>query len=191
MKLILASGSPYRKELLERLRIPFTVVSPDVDESPLPGEFPEALAKRLARSKAQAVADNSPQAVVIGSDQVATLDGRTPIGKPGSLAKARRQLAAASGRTMHFYTAFAVLAPGHAPIEHCVPVAVAFRELDSARIDRYLALEQPLDCAGSAKCEGLGIALLDSIRTDDPTALIGLPLILLAKALVRLGMPAI
>lgn len=191
MKLILASGSPYRKELLERLRIPFTVVSPDVDESPLPGEFPEALAKRLARSKAQAVADNSPQAVVIGSDQVATLDGKTPIGKPGSLAKARQQLAAASGRTMHFYTAFAVLAPGNAPIEHCVPVAVAFRELDSARIDRYLALEQPLDCAGSAKCEGLGIALLDSIRTDDPTALIGLPLILLAKALVRLGMPAI
>ena len=189
MKLILASGSPYRKQLLERLQIPFTVLSPDIDESPLAGELPQALAKRLARSKAQAIAAGSSQSVVIGADQVATLDGKTSIGKPGSLESARRQLAAASGRTMRFHTALAVIAPGHALIEHCVPVAVTFRTLTSAEIDHYLALEQPFDCAGSAKCEGLGIALLDSIRTDDPTALIGLPMMLLADALRRVGMP--
>jgi septum formation protein len=191
MKLILASSSPYRKELLARLRMPFCAIAPEIDESPLPGELPAALAGRLAMSKGQSVAGRFPQAVVIGADQVATLDGATPIGKPGTLTRARRQLESASGRTMHFFTAFAVLAPGHGAIEHCVPVAVRFRHLGRAEIDRYLALEEPLDCAGAAKCEGLGIALLESIHTDDPTALIGLPLMLLAKALGRIGMPPI
>jgi septum formation protein len=187
--LILASSSPYRKALLERLRIPFGVVAPDVDESPHERELPEALARRLARAKARWVAAASPSCVVIGSDQVASLDGRTPIGKPGSLENARRQLAAASGATMRFHTAFTLMAPGRPPIEHCVPVVVEFRALDSAEIDRYLALEQPFDCAGSARCEGLGIALLRSIRTDDPTALIGLPLMLVAEALREVGLP--
>ena len=188
--LILASSSPYRKELMERLRIPFTVVRPEVDETPQEGEEPAMLARRLAHSKAQVVAARSPTSVVIGSDQVATLDGITPVGKPGTLENARRQLAAASGRTMHFHTAFTLLAPGHLAIEGCVPVTVDFRVLDSAEIDRYLALEQPFDCAGSARCEGLGIALLRSIRTDDPTALIGLPLMQVAAALRTVGMPA-
>jgi septum formation protein len=189
MKLILASGSPYRKQLLERLRIPFAVITPDIDETPRAGESPESLARRLAYAKAEAVAAEAPSSVVIGSDQVATLDGSTPIGKPGSLENARRQLAAASGRTMYFHTAFTVIAPEHPPIQRCVPVAVRFRNLDGAEIDRYLALEQPFDCAGAARCEGLGIALLESIRTDDPTALIGLPLMLLAQALRHVGMP--
>lgn len=191
MKLILASGSPYRKQLLERLQIPFGVSTPDIDESAHAGELPQALAIRLARAKAQAVAAAEPHSVVIGSDQVASLDAAHPIGKPGTLSNARRQLAAASGRTMFFYTAFAVVAPGHPLIQHCVPVAVAFRTLTSREIDRYLALEQPFDCAGAAKCEGLGIALLSSIRTDDPTALIGLPLILLSDALRQVGLSAI
>jgi septum formation protein len=187
--LLLASSSPYRKALLERLRLPFGVVAPEVDESPNAGEAPDALARRLARAKADAVAAVSPpHCIVIGSDQVATLDGSTPIGKPGSLENARRQLAAASGKTMHFYTAFTLLAPHRSPIEHCVPVAVEFRVLDAVEIDRYLALEQPLDCAGSARCEGLGISLLKRISTDDPTALIGLPLMLVAEALREVGM---
>ena len=189
MKLILASGSPYRRELLARLRIPFEVQAPDIDEAPLPQEAPRSLAERLARSKAEAVAAAAPGSIVIGSDQVATLDGVTPIGKPGSHEAARRQLQAASGRVMHFHTAFAVLAPGHAAIAGCAPVAVEFRHLDDPEIERYLVLEQPFDCAGAAKCEGLGIALLKSIRTDDPTALIGLPLMQVADALRRVGLP--
>jgi septum formation protein len=188
MKLILASGSPYRRELLARLRIPFETQPPDIDESPRPQELPQALALRLARAKADAVAATSPASVVIGSDQVATLDGRTPIGKPGTFEVARRQLAAASDRTMRFYTAFVLIAPGRAPLEECVPVEVDFRRLDEAEIDRYLALEQPFDCAGAAKCEGLGIALLKRIRTDDPTALIGLPLMRVADALRQAGL---
>jgi septum formation protein len=191
MKLILASGSPYRRELLARLRLPFEVQAPDIDEAPRAGEAPRSLAERLARQKAQAIATASPGSIVIGSDQVATLDGATPIGKPGTHDAARRQLQAASGRVMHFHTAFALLAPGQAAIEGCVPVAVEFRRLDDAEIERYLALEQPLDCAGAAKCEGLGIALLKSIRTDDPTALIGLPLMQVANALRRVGLSPI
>ena len=191
MKLILASSSPYRKELLARLCVPFESISPDIDESPRQGEVPEALARRLSLAKAQAIAAAAPEDLVIGSDQVATLNGKDPIGKPGTIENARRQLAAASGKTMHFYTAFTLLSPHHAPIEHCVPIEVRFRKFEAAEIDRYLALEQPLDCAGSAKCEGLGIALLESIRTDDPTALIGLPLMLVADALRRVGLPPI
>ena len=189
MKLILASGSPYRRELLARLRIPFDVQAPDIDEAPRAQEAPPALARRLARTKAETIATASPGCIVIGSDQVATLDGVTPIGKPGTHAAACRQLQAASGRIMHFHTAFVVLAPGCPAIEGCVPVAVEFRRLGDAEIERYLALEQPFDCAGAAKCEGLGIALLKSIRTDDPTALIGLPLMQVAEALRQVGLP--
>jgi len=188
MKLILASSSPYRRELLARLRVPFEVKAPAVDESPRALEPPQALARRLARCKAQAVADLAPGSVVIGSDQVATLDDRTPIGKPGTLEAARRQLAAASGRVMQFHTAFALLAPGGIAIEGCVPVAVEFRRLEADEIERYLSLEQPFDCAGAAKCEGLGIALLKRIRTDDPTALVGLPLMQVADALRQVGL---
>jgi len=187
MTLILASGSPYRRELLGRLHLPFEVVAPEVDETPAPGERPAALAQRLARAKAQAVAASRPRAIVIGSDQVATLDGRSPIGKPGSHERAREQLRAASGRAMQFHTAFAVAAPGRPLVEATVPVTVRFRELDDAEIDRYLGLEQPFDCAGAARCEGLGISLLEAIHTEDPTALVGLPLIQLAASLRQLG----
>jgi septum formation protein len=187
MTLILASGSPYRRELLGRLHLPFEVVAPEVDETPAPGERPGARAPRLARAKAQAVAASRPRAIVIGSDQVATLDGRSPIGKPGSHERAREQLRAASGRAMQFHTAFAVAAPGRPLMEATVPVTVRFRELDDAEIDRYLGLEQPFDCAGAARCEGLGISLLEAIHTEDPTALVGLPLIQLAASLRQLG----
>lgn len=188
MELILASGSPYRRDLLARLGLPFRVVVPAVDESARDGEPPAALSVRLARAKAIAVAAREPGAVVVASDQVATLDDMTPIGKPGSLERAREQLAAASGRTMRFHTAFAVVAPGSLPIEERIDVTVRFRHLTPAAIERYLVLERPFDCAGAAKCEGLGIALLESISTDDPTALIGLPLIRLAAALRRVGL---
>ena len=175
--LILGSTSRYRRELLERLRVPFTVQSPEVDESPLPGEQPAALALRLALAKAHAVAALHPQAVVIGADQVADLDGE-PIGKPGTHERAVAQLRRMRGRNVVFQTAVAVVC--HATgfeRSALVPVTVRFRMLDDAEIERYLRLEQPYDCAGSAKCETLGIALLDAIESDDPTALVGLPLI--------------
>ncbi|MGE0802651.1 MAG: Maf family nucleotide pyrophosphatase [Lautropia sp.] len=187
MELILASSSPYRRALLERLALPFSVDPPALDETPQAGERPRPLALRLARAKAAAVAARRPGAVVIGSDQVATLDGMTPIGKPGGLAEARRQLAAASGRSLQFHTAFCVAAPGRTPIVECVDVVVRYRDLGAAEIDRYLTLEQPFDCAGSAKAEGLGIALLAAIDSDDPTALIGLPLIRLVAVLRSVG----
>jgi septum formation protein len=174
--LILASTSRYRRELLARLRIAFDVVAPAVDETPQPGEAPAALAQRLARAKAQAVAAQHPQAVVIGSDQVAELDGQA-IGKPGSHERAVAQLRAMSGRRVVFHTAVAVVcaARGFADVR-LAPVTVHFRSLDDAQIERYLRLEQPYDCAGSAKSESLGIALLEAIDSDDPTALVGLPL---------------
>ena len=186
-RLILASTSPYRRELLERLRLPFEVQAPDADETPAPGESPAELASRLALAKAASVGRLAPDAVIIGSDQVATLDGREPIGKPGNAARARLQLRAASGQLMRFHTAFAVLAPGRAPIAETVLIDVRFRVLSDAEIDRYLELDQPFDCAGSARSEGLGIALLESMTTDDPTALIGLPLIRVAAALRSVG----
>ena len=175
--LVLGSTSRYRRELLQRLRLPFTVASPEVDEVPLPGEAPAALALRLALAKARAVAAQHPQAVVIGADQVADLAGE-PIGKPGDHARATVQLRRLSGQTVVFQTALAVVrrATGFEQAL-CVPVTVRFRHLGDAEIERYLRLEQPYDCAGSAKCETLGIALLDAIHSDDPTALIGLPLI--------------
>jgi septum formation protein len=180
--LVLASGSPYRRELLERLRLPFTAWSPEVDESVLPGERPAATAVRLARLKAQAGARRWPQAWIIGSDQVADVDGRA-VSKPGTLDNARSQLRELSGRAVVFHTALALAAPGGGLHERIVDTEVAFRRLSGADIERYLAREPALDCAGSAKSEGLGIALLERLAGDDPTALVGLPLIALAQLL--------
>ena len=186
--LILGSTSRYRRELLERLRIPFEVRSPDIDESPLPGEAPAALASRLALAKAQAVAARHPGAVVIGSDQVADLDGQ-PVGKPGSHERAVEQLRAMSGRSVVFQTAVAVVRrdSGFAG-SALVPVTVRFRSLGEAEIERYLRIEQPYDCAGSAKSETLGIALLEAIESNDPTALVGLPLIKTCELLRAAGL---
>ena len=175
--LILASTSRYRRELLARLRVPFECVAPGVDESALAQETPARLASRLARAKAQAVASRRPDAVVIGADQVADLDGET-IGKPGSHERAVGQLRRMSGRTVVFQTAVAVVQASRGFVaEVLVPVAVRFRSLDAATIETYLRAEQPYDCAGSAKSEGIGLALLEAVEADDPTALIGLPLI--------------
>ena len=185
--LILASTSRYRRELLERLRLPFNVQAPQVDETPLPGEAPAALSERLALAKARAVAVQQPQAWVIGSDQVADLDG-SPVGKPGQHDAAVAQLRAMSGRSVVFQTGLALVAPGFERVVR-VPVTVRFRELTDAEIETYLRLEQPYDCAGSAKSEGLGIALLDAIESTDPTALIGLPLIQVCQLLRASGYP--
>lgn len=186
--LILASTSRYRRELLARLRLPFDVHAPDVDETPLPGETPLALAQRLALSKANTIAARFPDAIVIGSDQVADLDGE-PLGKPGDHARATAQLRRMRGRTLVFQTAVAVVcgAIGFARSD-VAPVRVVFRSLDDAAIESYLLAETPYDCAGSAKSEGLGIALLDAIDSDDPTALIGLPLIRTARMLRAAGL---
>jgi septum formation protein len=185
--LILASTSRYRRELLERLRLPFTVESPEVDETPLPGEPPATLAQRLSLAKARAVAAKHPEAVVIGSDQVADLDG-TPVGKPGTHERAVQQLRAMSGRSVVFQTGVAVVcaSSGFAGAA-LVPVTVRFRPLNHAEIERYLRTEQPYDCAGSAKSETLGIALLDAIESDDPSALVGLPLIRTCALLRQAG----
>jgi septum formation protein len=175
--LVLGSTSRYRQELLQRLRIPFSVAAPNVDETPLAGETPATLALRLALAKARAVASAFPQAVVIGSDQVADLDG-VPLGKPGTHERAVAQLRQMRGRTVIFQTAVAVvcLASGFEQAS-LASVNVRFRQLSDEAIENYLQAEQPYDCAGSAKSEGLGIALLEAIDSDDPTALIGLPLI--------------
>jgi septum formation protein len=187
-RLILASTSRYRRELLERLRLPFEALSPDTDETPLPGEAPAALAERLALAKARALATRFPDAVVIGADQVADVDG-VAIGKPGTHERAVQQLRAMSGRTIVFQTALAVVraAIGFAEVRRA-PVAVRFRTLGDEEIEFYLRTEQPYDCAGSAKCETLGIALLEAIDSDDPTALIGLPLIRTAQLLRAAGL---
>jgi septum formation protein len=186
--LVLGSSSRYRRELLERLRLPFTVAAPETDETPLPGEAPRTLALRLALAKAQAVAALHPEAVVIGSDQVADLDGE-PLGKPGNHARASAQLRRMGGHTVVFQTAVAVVcaASGFSEVD-IAPVEVRFRPLDDATIERYLRAEQPYDCAGSAKSEGLGIALLDAIVSDDPTALVGLPLIRTCRMLRAAGL---
>ena len=184
--LILASTSRYRQELLTRLRLPFEAVAPEVDETPLAGEVPAALAERLALAKARAVASLHPHAVVIGSDQVADLVGE-PLGKPGSHAAARAQLQRMSGREVVFQTAVAVVAPGLAAIERA-EVRVRLRPLSDREIETYLLADQPYDCAGSAKVESLGIALLDAVVSDDPTALIGLPLIRTCQLLRRAGL---
>ena len=183
--LILASTSRYRRELLERLRLNFSIVAPEVDETPLPAEAPAVLAQRLALAKAQAVARLHPQALVIGSDQVADLQGQC-LGKPGDHDKAVAQLRAMRGREVIFQTAVALVAPGLV-LQELAQVQVRFRDLADQEIERYLRAEPPYDCAGSAKSEGLGIALLDSIDSDDPTALIGLPLIRTCRLLRQAG----
>jgi septum formation protein len=184
---VLGSTSRYRRELMERLRIPFTVAAPDVDETPAAGESPRDLALRLALAKAKAVAAQHPEAVVIGSDQVADLAGQ-PLGKPGEHARAVQQLQQMRGQTVIFQTALAVvcLATGFEAVD-LAAVRVVFRDLSDEDIEAYLHIEKPYDCAGSAKSEGLGIALLESIDNDDPTALVGLPLIRTARLLRQAG----
>lgn len=186
-ELILASTSRYRRELLARLRLPFSIRAPEVDESVRPGESPAAVAGRLALEKARAVAAAQPAAVVIGSDQVADLDGRA-IGKPGSHDRAREQLQAMSGRTLVFQTAVAVVCIERGyEARAIVPVTVRVRTLADAEIEHYLRTETPYDCAGSAKVETLGIALLEAVESDDPTALVGLPLIRTCEMLRAVG----
>ena len=186
-RLILGSSSVYRRALLQRLRLPFEVVVPEVDEAPRADEAPANLATRLALEKAREVAQRQPGAVVIGADQVADLDG-VALGKPGNHAGAVAQLQAMRGRWVVFHTAVAVLRPatGFEQVQ-LAPVRVRLRALSDADIAHYLALEQPYDCAGSAKCETLGIALLDAIESDDPTALVGLPLIRTCRMLREAG----
>lgn len=184
---ILGSTSRYRREMLSRLRLPFDVQPPEVDETPHPGEAPAALAARLALAKARAVAERFPEAIVIGSDQVADLDGE-PLGKPGDHERATVQLRRMSGRTLVFQTALAVVCQRTGFVQQdLAPVRVTFRTLSDAAIEHYLRAEQPYDCAGSAKSEGLGIALLDAIDNDDPTALVGLPLIRTCRMLRAAG----
>ena len=185
-RLILASTSVYRREMLARLRLPFTAIPPEVDETPQPGETPEALAMRLAQAKALAVAQQNPGCVVIGSDQVATVDG-TPIGKPGSHDKAREQLRRLSGQLVEFHSALAIT-DGTRIESRDVITACQFRELSDAAIESYLLRERPYDTAGSAKAESLGIALMAEMRSDDPTAIIGLPLIALTAMLAGFGL---
>ena len=186
-QLILGSTSRYRRELLARLNTPFTVVGPDVDETPAVREAPRALALRLALAKARAVAALHPEAVVIGSDQVADLNG-TPLGKPGTHERAVLQLQRMRGQTVVFQTAVAVVCAATQFEEvDLAAVKVQFRDLSDAEIESYLRTEQPYDCAGSAKSEGLGIALLASIDNDDPTALVGLPLIRTCRMLRAAG----
>jgi septum formation protein len=186
-QLILGSTSRYRRELLARLHLPFDVVAPEVDETPRASETPREIALRLALAKAQAVSAKFPQAVVIGSDQVADFNGE-PMGKPGSHERATLQLRQMRGHTVVFQTALAVtcLARGFSQVD-LAPVKVTFRQLSDAEIETYLLAETPYDCAGSAKSEGLGIALLESIDSDDPTALVGLPLIRTCRMLRAAG----
>lgn len=185
MPLILASTSRYRRELLERLHLPFHVARPDVDESPQPEETPPALAQRLAQAKALAIATQYPESWIIGSDQVAALGGQA-LGKPGTRENAISQLTAMSGREIRFHTAVC-LARGEALFEAMDTTLVRFRTLEADEIARYVDTEQPLDCAGSFKSEGLGIALFEHIESRDPTALIGLPLIALSRMLREAG----
>jgi len=184
--LILASTSRYRRELLTRLRVPFECIAPEVDEALRVGELPQSRALRLAHAKAEAVATAYPNAVVIGSDQVAAM-GDAVLRKPGSVTRACAQLAQLSGHQADFHTAVVVKAPASQTQAHCDHTWVQFRKLDVESIERYVAAEQPIDCAGAFKCEGLGIALFVAIHNQDPTALIGLPLIALASMLRELG----
>ena len=184
-QIILASTSPYRRELLARLRLPFATRSPDIVEAAIDGEAPAAMAARLALAKARSIVDRG--ALVIGSDQVASLDERV-LRKPGSADVAVAQLRAAQGKTVVFHTAVAIIATETGEtIEHVDRTMVRFRRLDDAALERYVRLESPLDCAGSFKAEGLGVALFENIASEDPTALIGLPLIFVAQALTALG----
>ncbi|WP_374326456.1 nucleoside triphosphate pyrophosphatase [Azonexus sp.] len=186
--LVLASTSPYRRELLARLGLPFVVANPQTDESPFPGESPEALALRLSAAKARAVADTYPDALIIGSDQVATVDGKI-YGKPGDHQRAVAQLRELSGKTVNFFTGLCLYnsRSGRSQVRG-VPTLVSFRQLADQEIENYLRREPAYNCAGSAKSEGLGIALLSSLQGDDPNALVGLPLIALCDMLREEGM---
>lgn len=186
-KLILASTSPYRRELLARLGLPFEVANPQTDESALAGEMPEALALRLSEAKAKAVAEAYPDALIIGSDQVATVGGQI-YGKPGTHERAVEQLRTLSGKTVNFFTGLCLFnaRTGESDVRG-IPTLVTFRELSDAEIDNYLRREPAYNCAGSAKSEGLGIALLQSMKGDDPNALVGLPLIALCDMLRQQG----
>ena len=187
--LILASTSPYRRALLQRLGLPFECLAPDADETRLPGEPAAEMAARLARVKAKVVAARHPQSIVIGSDQVA-LRGTDILGKPGSVERCREQLRASSGQEVVFLTAVYVIdGPAGRAESHVDRTVVKFRDLSDAEIDRYIERDQPLDCAGGFKAESLGIALFDRIESSDPTALTGLPLIWVSAALRRAGIP--
>lgn len=185
--LILASSSPYRRELLQRLRLPFECASPDIDESPLPGESAEQLVRRLAEAKARALAARFPEHLIIGSDQAA-VQGQAILGKPHTLERAMEQLKASSGGSVSFLTGLALLdsASGRCQVD-CIPFRVHFRELDEARIRRYLEAERPFDCAGSFKAEGLGVSLFRATEGEDGTSLVGLPLIRLVDMLLAEG----
>lgn len=190
-QIVLASTSKYRRELLARLGLPFEVAAPEVDETALPNEAPEDTARRLAEAKARAVAPRYPQAIVIGSDQVAVLEGRT-LGKPGNHANALRQLKAMRAKEVVFHTALCVYNAADARIEtRVVPYRVRLRDYSDAQIERYLQREQAYDCAGSARVEGLGIALIAEMHGADPNALIGLPLIALTEMLAAQGVQVI
>ncbi|MDY0271330.1 MAG: Maf family nucleotide pyrophosphatase [Advenella sp.] len=184
-RLILASSSRYRKEMLKRFGIPFETISPDIDETPQPGETPARLALRLSVEKALAIAENNPNSIIIGSDQVATLDG-APIGKPGNFEAAKKQLRALSGHCVEFHSALAVTNGGMTETADII-TRCYFRELSDAEIVHYLEIEKPFDTAGSAKAEGLGITLMDKMESEDPTSIIGLPLITLARMLRSFG----
>lgn len=185
--LILASSSPYRRELLQRLRLPFECASPDIDESPLPGESAEQLVRRLAEAKARALAARFPEHLIIGSDQAA-VQGQAILGKPHTLERAMEQLKASSGGSVSFLTGLALLdsASGRCQVD-CIPFRVHFRELDEARIRRYLEAERPFDCAGSFKAEGLGVSLFRATEGEDGTSLVGLSLIRLVDMLLAEG----
>ncbi len=185
--LLLASSSPYRQQLLSRLQLPFESHAPDIDETPLPGEDAERLVRRLAEQKSRALAADYPNHLIIGSDQVAVL-GEKILGKPHTFERAKQQLQAASGKSVRFLTGLAMLDSATNRIQvDCVPFTVHFRSLDEARIERYLTTEQPFDCAGSFKAEGLGISLFRATEGEDATSLIGLPLIRLVDMLLAEG----
>jgi MAF protein len=185
--LVLASTSPYRRELLARLRLPFEAASPDCSEAALPNEAPEALVRRLSEAKARSVAERFPAALIIGSDQVASLDGEI-LGKPGSREKAITQLLKASGHCVTFYTGLSLVdAASGVARTVCEPFHVHFRSLSTGQIARYVDQEQPFDCAGSFKSEGYGVTLFQRLEGDDPTALVGLPLIQLVRLLGEAG----
>lgn len=187
-QVILASGSPYRRQLLDRLGLPYSAQAPDVDETPSRDESPDAYVERIAREKAEALAGEHPDALIIGSDQAAVIDGHI-LGKPRTKARAQAQLIRASGRTVEFLTGIALLDTRSGKLQSdVVPFRVHFRQLDPTAVDRYLEREQPYDCAGSFKAEGLGIVLFERMEGDDPTALIGLPLIRLTGMLQDAGL---